>query len=523
MYGAILVLPLAYWPTLGLPHTVPKIGLLWVLAAWGFALWVLRVILWRQGAELRRLPLILPFLMLVLSFALSCAFSLNEHLSVFGNYYRKEGLFTFLAYLSFYPMVATTFRTRKEILSLVESMLLASFLCGLIGLSQVLGLGFGPPMTIDQRISSTFGNANFSGQFFAISSLLALGLVLLYRGGWRKLMALAAFGLNLFCLLETYTRGAWIAFGLAILLVTILGARMFWAQNRSWVSGIVVLVILSLLLTYSLPGTPSTSLLPRLQSLFSDRTFFSSRGIFWQQGLNVAVHYPLLGSGPETFRLAFRPFISPAYVEREGSFDTYSNLDRAHNELLDVAAMRGAVGLVVYLFFLASLLWRWRQGWRGSSEREHRGLLLVLLGGWSAYLIADMFNFGMAGTTPYFWIMSGAVASSAFFGRTPPQKKAGEERVQRPSLARRPFPSSAKHCSGGGFPWWFSAAWSRVFGRHIRRLYCWRRTPTMAKRSSSGVKGTRRRPSNSVSALPNSIRWRVNIGWVSGSPRLTWR
>jgi len=165
----------------------------------------------------------------------------------------------------------------------------------------------------------------------------------------------------------------------------------------------------------------------------------------------VAVHYPLLGSGPETFRLAFRPFISPAYVEREGSFDTYSNLDRAHNELLDVAAMRGGVGLVVYLFFLASLLWRWRKGWRGSSEREHRGLLLVLLGGWSAYLIADMFNFGMAGTTPYFWIMSGAVASSAFFGRTPPQKKAGEGEGPTSVLGPEAVPRKRKTF----FWWWF--------------------------------------------------------------------
>ena len=452
IYASILVLPLAYWPTLGEPHTVPKIGLLWLLAAWGFVLWVLRTILWRQGRELLQLPLIPPLLMLVLSFALSSAFSINDHLSLFGNYYRKEGLFTFLAYLSFYPMVATTFRSRHEIRSLLEVMLVTSSICSVIGLSQILGLGFGPPMTIDLRVPSTFGNSNFSGQFFAISSILALGLLLLYHAGWKKLLALLVFGANIFMLLETYTRGAWVAFGFVALLMIVLGIRVLFYRNRAWVGGIVVLVVLSLFVTYLLPGAGGYSLIARLESLFSENMFFRSRGVYWQQGLNVAESYPILGSGPETLRLAYRPLISEAYLEREQVLgEINSDLDRAHNEFIDVAAMRGLVGLVIFLFFLVSFLVLWSRFWRRSKDRYTRGLLLVLLCGWSAYLIADLFNFGMAGTTPYFWILGGAVASFTFILPRYGQPKEKEEPDKSQSLARDP----ARLGGTKSFWWWF--------------------------------------------------------------------
>jgi len=453
IYAAIVVLPLVYWFALGVPHTAPKIGLLWVLAAWGFVLWILRTIIWQQGRELLQLPLIPPLLMLVLSFALSSAFSINDHLSLFGNYYRKEGLFTFLAYLSFYPMVATTFRSRHEIRSLLGVMLITASICSIIGLSQVLGLGFGPPMTIDHRVPSTFGNSNFSSQFFAISSILSLGLLLLYHAGWKKLLALLVFGASIFMLLETYTRGAWVAFGFAALLMIVLGIRTLFYRNRAWVGGIVVLVLLSLLFTYLLPGTGEYSLVARLESLFRENMFFQSRGVYWQQGLMVAENYPILGSGPDTLRLAYRPFISEAYLAQEqAQGEINSDLDRAHNEFIDVAAMRGLVGLVIFLFFLGSFLMLWSRSWRWSRDRYTRGLLLVLLCGWSAYLIADLFNFGMAGTTPYFWILGGAVASFTFILPRQVQPEGKEGPSESRWLPRAPVRAGGNK----SFWWWFT-------------------------------------------------------------------
>jgi O-antigen ligase len=416
LYAGILLLPLVYWEGTPASFTVPKIGLLWFLAAWGTACWVLRTLLWKEGSRVQRLPLALPVLGLVVSFALAGIFSINTHLSLFGTYYRQEGLFTFIAYLAFFPLAATTLRNRFQVRNVLVAFLLASFLAGLIGLFQVLGLGIGPAMPVDQRLSSTFGNSNFAGQFFAMAGVVSLGLLLLYHRVWMKLLCLASFGLNLFALLETYTRGAWVALALGLIVLFAAGAWGLIARNRVWLGVIVLLILAALLLTYLLPGTERYALIPRLGTLFSVDAF-SSRAPYWQEGVNVAIHYPLLGSGPETFRLAFRPFKSPAYLigESEETTPRYSNLDRAHNEFIDVATARGLIGLVVFMVFLVVFFRIWRRLRGKTLDRFTRGLLATLLATWVTYLGANLFNFGMAATTPLFWVLTGCVASFSFF------------------------------------------------------------------------------------------------------------
>jgi O-antigen ligase len=202
------------------------------------------------------------------------------------------------------------------------------------------------------RAQSTFGNPNFAGNYFAMVSVAALGLVLLYHRNWKKGLALAGFGLNLFGMLASFTRGAWIAFGLA-LLVLILAAWGLLRKNLSWLGTAVLVLVIAAGLLFLTPF--GARLIPRVATLQQAETFFKDRGVFWEAGWLTALRYPVSGAGLETLRLSHRPYKTADYLpmEEERKFQ-YSGLDRAHNEFLDVAAMRVFVGLAAYLWFLVA-------------------------------------------------------------------------------------------------------------------------------------------------------------------------
>ena len=74
----------------------------------------------------------------------------------------------------------------------------------------------------------------------------------------------------------------------------------------------------------------------------------------WRAAFLAFYEHPILGSGPDTFGLAFRKFMTAKYVVAEGN-DISIQLS-AHNDLLHALATMGAVGLFAYLYFLSSMV-----------------------------------------------------------------------------------------------------------------------------------------------------------------------
>ncbi|MEK9194433.1 MAG: O-antigen ligase family protein, partial [Patescibacteria group bacterium] len=72
----------------------------------------------------------------------------------------------------------------------------------------------------------------------------------------------------------------------------------------------------------------------------------------WKLAVNAFLEKPIFGWGPEHYLLAFQERYDP-------EFSTYGEfwLDRAHNGVLDVATMQGALGLIGYVGFLTSLFY----------------------------------------------------------------------------------------------------------------------------------------------------------------------
>jgi len=74
------------------------------------------------------------------------------------------------------------------------------------------------------------------------------------------------------------------------------------------------------------------------------------RKIVWEGALEIWKHYPILGSGVETFAYSYYNF-RPAEHNLISEWDFLYN--KAHNEYLNLAANSGSVGLISYLTLVA--------------------------------------------------------------------------------------------------------------------------------------------------------------------------
>jgi O-antigen ligase len=126
---------------------------------------------------------------------------------------------------------------------------------------------------------------------------------------------------------------------------------------------------------------------------------WGSRPHIWQDTLSLVSSRPLFGYGPDNFGLVY-PYFQGGKWEVAGSgFEL--QIDKAHAEMLQVAATQGLVGLAAYLVVLGAFV---RSFWR--SRRDN--LAVALFAGWAGYQVTVQLNFTALGAAFPFWVMAAA-------------------------------------------------------------------------------------------------------------------
>lgn len=327
------------------------------LAAGGALIWVGLF----AGAAARRTALDLPLAAFFGAAALSAAFSVDRPASVFGMYPQMfYGLLPLALGLQlFYASAAASEESRDEL----ERWLLALAIpFALFGVSQRF---FGDVLTgfplFGNRISSTIGSPIMFGACLAVLIPTALDAAL----DRRSLLGGAALALMAVALVMTWSRGAWLAAAAG-------GAFYLWLAGRLRLPGrrVMVLVLLAGLsiaaLTRALRKSDSDA--QRLETSKTALTAFAAR--------------PLLGWGPDTFVLPFRRYKTDGFLRVTGV--SYTESLNAHDDLLQVAATMGLVGLAAYLWLLwalgARLVALWKAGeLRGRLAADAGALLAAFI------------------------------------------------------------------------------------------------------------------------------------------------
>ena len=456
-------------PSTIFPYVVGKSVYTRLLIELAFGLWLV-LLLWHPSYRLPRSRLlwVLGIYVAVVLVASFTGVSLQR--SLWSTYERMQGWVGLLHYAAFSVMLASVFRTFRSWYITLNVNLLVGLALGLLGVSQMAGLGLLAYLVDAPRISITLGNATYVGAYMLVNALIASAFLAHSLASpkarpadasprvdrrrrrrdrlraesqgpsWASLDTLmrvfwvAVILLDLLMMYQSGTRGAIV--GLAAGLGLFVLAYVLWGKLRpvriasaSLAVAGAVLVVAFLLVrdTPAFDSVAESSLtLRRLASLGPADRSVRSRWTSTQMGLQAFADRPVLGWGPENYTVAY-----DSRLTEQGAVDSsLLTFDQAHNRVIEEMVTTGALGLAAYLAIW--LLMAWVLARRIRELPPDTQLFAMLIGSALAgYFVQNLLLFDTPGTVVQLHLLIGFVL---YLETTPAESAFDRDNDRRPAV-----------------------------------------------------------------------------------------
>lgn len=321
---------------------------------------------------------------------LSSFFSVDFNLSFWGDIERMLGWFHLLHFLLFYWIIITVFRTWEDwkLLFLV-SIITALFVSfhGILQHFEVIKSPWG-----SSRIIATIGNSSYVGAYAIFYIYFCILIINRDRNILTKLGLGSVIFFLFLALIYSGTRGAYLGFSISIALFGFLTAIL--SKNRTIkiasLGALAVLVILvSLAFSYresdAVKGNFYLSRFTRFS--LTDATTMT-RFLSWKAAWLDFKQHPILGVGYGNYAVTFDKHFDPTFFNYTKS-ETY--FDRAHNNLVDITATTGLLGLFSYLSIFIIVIYRLLRGFLEKRVETSEFILISCL--LIAYFIQNLLVF----------------------------------------------------------------------------------------------------------------------------------
>ena len=332
---------------------------------------------WRAG------PLMKPMAVLFLAMLISVFKAETVLQSI------KE-LAKWLEFIAVYWLAINLFRGQPRKLGVFLAALIAAALIETaIGAAQV-ALRLGPPEFliggVILRAYGTFGQPNPFAGYLNLTLPVLLGISLFIHNRWLKTLSWLAAMAVAMIMVTTLSRGAWLGFAFALLVMGITASRRLavWIWVGLLGAAIVILAAVfgiipfgatsRVLAAFGLSGVS-------LDSVTAENFSAVQRLAFWQAGLNMFGNNPVLGVGIGNYIEAY-----PKYAAQ--GWETV--LGHAHDYYLNAAAETGLLGLAAYGAFLASAFRQVASSVRAAPTGVWFGVALGVLGSLTALSIHNL-------------------------------------------------------------------------------------------------------------------------------------
>lgn len=339
-------------------------------------------------------PLFAAVGLFVLSAAISVALSQNVYRGFFGDGIRAGGLYTLLACFIFFVSAIFFFAQRDwaryvRVVLFVGAVSIAMFFLQYSEWGRSLVFQSG---TVKQPGSFMGNPALFASFLILLEGYVVIG----YRDLSRiwKYCALSVGVLALVALVMLEVRAALMGLAAGGLFVAsaygLRGVRSWrWGEQgaRRVMMLALIVIVLCAALGAAIAGTrthplwQSVPVVRRVVGFSFESASVATRLLSWNTSVDAWKERPWFGWGLEQYRVAYNKHYDPAYaIYAEDWFD------RAHNNILDILVMQGAVGVAAYLVIVAAV-------WRAlKTMREYDALCLALGGVMVAYLVQGLFS-----------------------------------------------------------------------------------------------------------------------------------
>lgn len=307
------------------------------------------------------------------------------------------------------------------------------------------------------RIFSTLGQPNWLAAYLAYLLPLSLSFLLIitnYSLKKDKLVSLLFFTISektlvvlgkichvlipiLFfvCLLFTKSQSGFIAFCLSLLLFIVLymvfehkarvsiNILLHTASSRALLGFVGVVIVLTFFIGFpierlnflsfegikthfTVSKQPVTSPAKQVQPAgeLGGTDSGKIRSIVWRGALEAWLHYPVFGTGVETFAFAYYKY-RPVQHNLTSEWDYLYN--KAHNEFLNFLTTSGIVGLATYLLMIGYFLFICIKSLIGKWQMENdkwKIMILGLLCGYITILVTNFFGFSVVITSLFLFL-----------------------------------------------------------------------------------------------------------------------
>ncbi len=206
--------------------------------------------------------------------------------------------------------------------------------------SKNIGPGIDPFIwrgAFGNRVFSTFGNPNFFGNFLVLIFPILVAQYLKARSPY--LIPLIA--LNIWTLYFTYTKGAWLGFGMTVFIFLMMYVFFFLKDRRVRLKFIIV----GLLVPVACGGLVAQRL------IWGHSQSVSFRVMTWLSTWEMIESHPLVGNGTGCFKVIYPSFRRPKIFHIEGKHNTET--DHSENEFLEQWMDHGILGFGIFLWLVA--------------------------------------------------------------------------------------------------------------------------------------------------------------------------
>lgn len=384
--------------------------------------WILKMIQ-EKTFIFKRTPLDIPLLLFLGANILSTIFSIDPHTSIWGYYSRSNGgLLSILSYLLLYWAFVSNI-TSTKIATLLKFALVSGAIISIWGIFEHFGVSLSCIVLrgdfnascwiqdVQARVFASLGQPNWLAGYLA---MLIFPALYFYLSAVTRRIHVTYYILLLTFYLAftfTYSRGPTLGLigGLAIFLIFAL--KMIQPKAILLVIGSFLIINLlfgsaltsfRLVSKFAAPARPTIVPTTSVTQLEVGGTESGQiRLIVWKGALDIFKHYPILGSGVETFAQIYYQF-RPVEHNHTSEWDYLYN--KAHNEYLNYLATTGFVGFGTYIFLIGSFIYWATKKILNPKSSIINLLMASLLASYISYLIYNFFLFSVVILAIFFYL-----------------------------------------------------------------------------------------------------------------------
>lgn len=261
-------------------------------------------------------------------------------------------------YILIFLMVSVLF-DREMPIKIIPFLMMIGALVGIYSLIQRMGIDFVEWVQKDlvlHRSISTLGNPDFLSAFLVLLIPIAFCYAYKEKSILLGFPCLAFWGFLCFVNIFTYSRAGLAAMTAGTLTaIALLGKETLSAHWKKTLSVILIFVFaLTIPLMLEFTGKSEHSIINRIKGALTGTDInVTTRVYLWKAALEIIKENPILGTGPDTFSIAYLPYRD---MEPENIRHRIALPESSHNLFLDIASFSGIIALLLYLSLIIPII-----------------------------------------------------------------------------------------------------------------------------------------------------------------------